>query len=149
MPGTVRDPLRTMKLPIIIPAMRRSWRALLGWGIVAGVVLVIVISANLNRLKLAIAFATAERRPELLSDARLQAPASAVKFVRRFGRGARERDLVSWLGTSKFQLDRPNGHARRLVRSLPCNEDIEIDWTADVRGRLSSATAKVSEAGCL
>ena len=111
--------------------------------------LLIVAAANLNTLGLSLAIVTSEQRPELLSDARWQTPASAVKFSRRFGRGARERDLLSWLGTSNFQIDRPNGHARRLVKSLPCNEDIEVGWTADGQGRLGSATAEVSEAGCL
>ena len=143
------DPLRTLKLPIIITAMKRSWRGLLGWGIAGGVVLLIVILANWNTLGLMLEFATAERRPELLSDAQWRAPASAMKFEQRFGHSAQERDLVSWLRTSNFQIDQPHGHARRLVKSLPCNEDIEVNWTADGQGRLGAATAEVSEAGCL
>jgi len=134
---------------IIIPAMK-SWRS--PWlvsGIAGGVVLLIVAAANLNTLGLSLAIVTAEHRPDLLSDARWKTPATAVRFARRFGAGAQEADLVSWLRANKFQIDRPKGHARRLVKSLPCNEDVEVDWNADEQGRLGSATAVVSEAGCL
>lgn len=111
-------------------------------------VLLIVLLANWNTLGLMFAFATAERRPELLSDAQWRAPASAKKFQQRFGH-AQEPDLLSWLRTTSFQIDQPHGHARRLVKSLPCNEDIEVNWTVDGQGRLGAATVEVSEAGCL
>ena len=143
------DPLPTLKVSIIISAMK-SWRS--PWlvsGIVGGAVLLIVAIANLNTLGLSFAFVTAEQRPELLADARWKAPATAVRFARRFGAGSREADLVSWLGANKFQIDRTRGHARRLIKSLPCNEDVEVDWNADGQGRLGSATAEVSEAGCI
>jgi hypothetical protein len=130
--------------------MKLSWRnPLVVSSVAGGVVLLIVAMANLSTLRLSLAAVTAEHRPDLLVDAQWKAPATAVRFARRFGPGAREGDLVSWLSANNFQIDLPSGRARRLVKSLPCNEDIEVRWNANGQGLIGSATAEVSEAGCL
>jgi hypothetical protein len=119
-------------------------------GATAGaVVLLLAALANWRTVVSLLAFGMAERRPELLADARWHVPSSAVNFDKRFGHGAGEGALISWLRANRFQIDRSDGRAQRLVSSLPCNERIYVNWSTDQTGRIREATAAVEEAGCL
>lgn len=107
-----------------------------------------VIVLNLNHLAFASAVLIAERRPALLSDAQWNEPASARKFSTRFHSGTNERELLAWLESNKFTTEPAAGHATRLISSLPCNEFVDVTWRASGHV-ISSAEARVSEAGCL
>ena len=129
-------------------AMSRSRRK---WVIVAALagLLVVVAALNFQSIMLAIAFATADGRPALLSDAGWGKPGSARKFADRFAPGVAESDLLEWLDANRFAIDRPDQSADRRISSLPCNEDVRVRWSADTTGKLRTASAEVSEAGCL
>ena len=97
-------------------------------------------------LALALAMASPETRPALLSDAKWNNPSSA--FRDRFGAGTPEDELLNWLSANRFEVDRLQHTAVRHVRSLPCNERIEITCEAK-SGAIRDSTAVVFEAGCL
>ena len=128
--------------------MSRSRRK---WVIVAALagLLVVVTALNFQSIMLAIAFSTAEGRPALLSDAGWGKPTTARKFAHRFAPGAAESDLLEWLDANRFAIDHANRSADRRISSLPCNEDVRVTWSADAAGKLKTADAEVSEAGCL
>jgi hypothetical protein len=88
-------------------------------------------------------------RPSLLADAHWDAPASAQRFLSRFPPSANEGELIAWLESNNFMVDRNAGRASRLVHSLPCNERIEITWSKLSDNVIGRAEARVSEAGCL
>jgi hypothetical protein len=129
-------------------AMSRSQRK---WAIVAGLagLLIVVAALNFQSIMFAIAFATAKGRPALLSDAGWGKPTSARKFATRFAPGVAESDLLEWLNANRFAIDHAKSSADRRISSLPCNEDVRVTWAADATGRLKTASAEVSEAGCL
>jgi hypothetical protein len=122
---------------------RRTWLAL------AAGALVLIVLVNLETVGLSAAIVMAERRPALLRDARWNDPMSAQKFRSRFGRGAPEADLVTWLQSNGFSVDRPHGQAIRTIESLPCNEVARIKWVRRANGTIDGASAILSEAGCL
>ena len=120
------------------------------WAIAAAAaVLISLIVLNWELAFLASAFATAEKRPSLLSDAKWGEPASARKFRRVFAPGTPETGLITWLSANKFVLDRPAKRAFRKVGGLPCTENVSVTWTATPKGKLLKADASVTEAGCL
>jgi hypothetical protein len=90
---------------------------------------------------------TEEHRPALLADAHWDDAASARQFLTRFPRGSSEADLLRWLQSNQFGVNRTRGSAQRFVRSIPC-EEIAIAWTSSA-GRIKAARATVSDAGCL
>ena len=108
--------------------------------------LTLLAALTWNWLAFAVAFALSESRPSLLTAAEWGRP--AAEFQSRFREGAKEAELLGWLKVNGFQVDERGRRATRLVRSLPCNESIEVSWrTTDRLIRESSAV--VSEAGCL
>jgi hypothetical protein len=116
-------------------------------GIVA---LLIVVAFSWKTILWTVLVVGSERPPELLSDVKQwDDPAAAVKFERRFPPGAPERELLAWVSDNRFEIDGQARRATRRIGSVPCNEVIEVDWSADAGGRLRSATATMSEAGCL
>ncbi|MGV9006695.1 MAG: hypothetical protein ACOH1H_08175 [Brevundimonas sp.] len=119
--------------------------------IVASVALGLLVLAALNFEALAFGAAAlfGEKRPALLSDAGWQDPPSARHFANRFLPGSAESDLLKWLLDNRFDIDRTRMKAERTVAGFPCNEAIEIIWISDGTGRIHSAVATVSEAGCL
>src|SRR5262245_66550234 len=123
---------------------RRLWT----WVIATVVVIGAVAALNRQWLSFAAAVVLAERRPALLADAQWDQPASAHRFSVRFQSGTSERELLAWLSSNKFDVEPGAGHATRLIRSLPCNEFVDLRWraAADVIG---FAEARISEAGCL
>lgn len=123
----------------------RLWLAVVAASIAASAG---VIALNLDHLAFASAVLTAERRPALLADAQWNEPASARRFSMRFHSGTGERELLAWLESNKFTVEPGAGHATRLIRSLPCNEFLDVTWRASGHV-ISSAEARVSEAGCL
>ena len=68
--------------------------------IVTAVALGVLIILNLDMIKLASAAATAERRPALLNDAKLNKPLTAIKFKARFSDGSNESTLLEWLNAN-------------------------------------------------
>lgn len=121
------------------------------WTWLAGVALVIgtVVALNWQWFTFAVAVVLAERRPALLADAQWDEPASARRFSNRFRAGASEAELLEWLESNEFTVDRDTGQASRLIRGLPCNEAVEIRWSKTSGDVLASAEARVSEGGCL
>jgi len=91
------------------------------------------------------AVASSESRPELLRDADWGAPDPS--FQKRFSPGANETELLRWLSENGFELDGTSGASRR-IQGLPCNEIIDVSWTA-IDGTISESSAVVREAGCL
>ncbi len=123
--------------------LRRGWL----W---AGLILIVGFAAvNWERTALFFAMVLAERRPALLRDAAWNDPASAGAFNERFPPGTPEGLLIAWLEENNFTINRPMGHAGRLIQGFPCNESIQVDWTAAVAGKIDRAEVRVSEAGCL
>jgi hypothetical protein len=118
-------------------------------GASAAVVLLVVAVTNWQTVSLMLGIMTAERRPGLLADAQWRVPTSAAKFNRKFGHGGPQGDLISWLQANRFKVDAQRKRAERLVGSLPCNELIEVKWSANQAGLIEEATVAVSEAGCL
>jgi hypothetical protein len=116
------------------------------WFLFTAVALALLVALTWNRLGLAVAMASSESRPQLLSDAQWGKPASA--FQQRFGEGASEAGLLHWLAANHFEIDGQAQTAIRRVRSMPCNELIAVSWSA-TRGTISKSSAVVSEAGCL
>lgn len=125
--------------------MSRSWRITL----IACATLAALAYVERERLLFAVAVGTSETRPDLLADAKWNRPDSAAAFRQRFHAGVVERDLISWLRENRFVLDSSQRAANRRIESLPCNERITITWAADSDGKLTTADARVSEAGCL
>jgi hypothetical protein len=125
--------------------INRKW--ILAGTIVAVVGVAIVL--NWRMFALALAFSTSERRPALLADAQWNAPASAHDFLNRFRTGTEERELLGWLQSNEFKVDRSSGRAERVVRSLPCNEHIEVIWSKALDHTIDKAEVRLSEAGCL
>lgn len=119
------------------------------WLAAFALVVVTVVALNWQWFTFAVAVAFAERRPALLADAQWGEPASAHRFSNRFGVGASEAELLEWLESNEFTVDRETGQASRLIRGLPCNEAVEIRWTKTSGDVLAGAEARVSEAGCL
>jgi hypothetical protein len=124
--------------------MRLRW---IGIGVVLMLAALVVL--NWQSLVLTAAILTAERRPALLSDAEEGIPGSARKFAAQFKRGTSEASLLDWLNENRFTIDRAADRANRLVKSLPCNEALEIQWSRTPAGVIESASAQVHEAGCL
>jgi hypothetical protein len=125
--------------------LRRRW----SWAAIIAVLAAIVVALNWNWLMLTGAIATAERRPALLSDAEWNKPDTAHAFKNRFPLGTSESQLVSWLESNNFEVKRAAGKAKRLVRSLPCNEFIQVTWTTSPANEIANVEVRVSEAGCL
>ena len=104
---------------------------------------------NFDRILPAVAISASEQRPELLSDARWNRPASAARFEERFQRGAPLHGLIAWLEENAFTIDAEAGRASKRIEGLPCNETVIVTWEADAPGRIVNADALISEAGCL
>jgi hypothetical protein len=118
------------------------------WTWLAAIVAVIatIVALNWQWFTFAAAVVLAERPPALLAVAQWNQPAR--RFSEQFHASTDERELLAWLESNKFTVERGAGHATRLIRSLPCNEFVDVRWRA-VSGTISSAEARVSEAGCL
>ena len=119
------------------------------WVFAIVVALAGIVALNWHSFLLMTAIAISERRPALLSDADWNAPASAHAFKERFPPGTPEAQLLEWLESNNFAIDWSAGQAERLVRSLPCNEYIQITWTRSPPDKLGDVEARVTEAGCL
>lgn len=117
--------------------------------LVGALALGLLVALNWQGVMLAFAITTGETRPSLLADAEWNKPQSAVGFNRRFRAGSQESDLLAWLQNNGFATDRDNRSASRTVKSLPCNETVEVTWRAASSGALNGAQATVKEAGCL
>lgn len=126
------------------PANKQTVWAGLGLAVAA-----IIVFANWQRTLFATAVFAGERRPALLKDAQWGQPTSDLSFRARFRRGIPERELTTWLSANKFQVDPTNHEAARTISSLPCDEDVKVVWQSDRVGRIETANAEVSEAGCL
>lgn len=113
------------------------------------VALSVVAAFNWERLAVVVAILASERRPELLADANWKNPASARKFSSRFADGVHEDELIAWLEANKFTIDRPAGRANRIMKSLPCNEVINVTWLRQPDRTIAGAQAEIFEAGCL
>jgi len=113
------------------------------------ILLLVLVLANWQTTMFAVAALTAESVPALLDDAQWDKPESAHKFMSRFNPGSPESALVSWLHAKDFTVDEADGTAFREISGLPCLLHIQVKWTRTSLGTLGSATATVSEAGCL
>jgi hypothetical protein len=116
--------------------------------LIGATAVVSVVILNWQWISLSAAAVLAERRPALLRDARWGDASSARQFQERFRPGVPERELTTWLTVHGFAVG-PPGHASKLIRSVPCNEDVNIAWGSGPTGQLYRATAQVAEAGCL
>lgn len=92
-----------------------------------------------------VAFTLAEKRPALLTEARWGTPALA--FKQRFSEGTPETELLLWLDDNNF-LDARKGRANKTIHGFPCQEQVEVLWSA-ADGIIEESSAIVSEAGCL
>ncbi|MDB5694085.1 MAG: hypothetical protein JWO81_3148 [Alphaproteobacteria bacterium] len=120
------------------------------WVVAALVGCALMVAAlNFQSILLAGGIAAADRRPSLLSDAEWGKATSARKFGRRFAAGASEADLLAWLAANRFTVDRVSKSADRRIGGLPCAEHVQVTWSKDASGKLASASAQVSEGGCL
>lgn len=125
-----------MRIPLAFPTK---------WLLLAALGALLVAGFLWQNLFFASAVASSESRPALLRDAKWGTPVSS--FRQRFGNGTPEDDLVRWLSENDIELDGTNRASRR-VRSLPCNELIEISWAA-TDGVIRESNAVVREAGCV
>lgn len=91
----------------------------------------------------------ADRRPALLNDARWDDPSSALEFSNRFPLGTDASELEVWLIANEFRINPEDGRATRIITSLPCNEEIEVEWISDANRHLLRADVTIREAGCL
>lgn len=98
-----------------------------------------------QNLMFASAVGSSESRPALLRDAEWGTPVPS--FRERFNDGTSVAQLLNWLSESGFTLDGTNAASRR-IRGMPCNELVEVSWTA-VDGVIRESSAVVREAGCL
>jgi hypothetical protein len=114
-----------------------------------GAALLLAIIFLADRVSLASAAVSSERRPALLADARWNDPNSAQALYRRFPVGAPSGELVYWLRKNGFTIDLSGKHAQRRIQGLPCNELVKVSWREDQQARLAQLEATVSEAGCL
>ncbi|HVY83490.1 MAG TPA: hypothetical protein VG943_00025 [Caulobacterales bacterium] len=121
---------------------RRFWT----WLAAIVAVIVTIVALNWQWFALSAAFVLAERRPALLANAQWDQPAR--KFSEHFHAGTGERELLAWLESNKFTVERGARHATRLISSLPCNEFVDVRWQASGE-TINAAEARVSEAGCL
>lgn len=128
--------------------MKRTHRRWI-WLAVAAMALSAFVALNWQTLTLSAAFFLAERRPALLVDAEWNEPASARKFLNRFPPGTNESELLEWLNSNKFDIDRNAGQADRLISGLPCNEIVKIKWSRKPNNTIDDVDVRVSEAGCL
>lgn len=117
----------------------------------ANLLLVVAFAALLiaglfwQNLMFAGAVGSSESRPTLLRDAEWGTPAPS--FRERFSDGTNVADLLKWLSESGFTLDGNNAASLR-IRGMPCNESVEVSWTAE-DGIIRESSAVVREAGCL
>ena len=116
------------------------------WAIVAAILALIVVVAafNFQSIAVALAVATAEKRPTLLNDAQWDKPLSARKFHEQFAPGTSERELLAWLETNRFRVDRTNKSADRSDKGVPCNERVNVTQQTSAKGQLSDARAEVA-----
>lgn len=124
--------------------LKSKW---LGTGFTCVVALGVGLALSWTRLGLDLGFIPAEPRPQLLSDAAWGQPSTARAFASRFGNGNSEVELLQWLVANHFHIDRTQRLAVRMLRSLPCSEDIEITWSA-TGGTIHQSRAVIYEAGC-
>jgi hypothetical protein len=117
--------------------------------LVALLSITVIVLFNWQSISFAIALLFVDHRPSLLADARWSNPASAHAFNSRFKRGTSSVELIAWLRANEFRVDVDKGFAERTVKSLPCNEGLAVSWQADQAHRLISASATVTEQGCL
>jgi hypothetical protein len=114
--------------------------------VLALAVAALLVALNWNGSAFSAAGAGPERRPALLSDAEWGQPAPA--FGTRFAPGTSEAELLRWLDDNRFEIHEAARRAYLRLPSLPCNERIDVSWTAS-NGALGESSAIVSEAGCL
>ena len=98
-----------------------------------------------QKLFFASAVASSESRPALLLGADWEVP--VPEFRKRFAVGTSEAELLRWLSENGFEQDGSN-RANRRIRGFPCNEMIEVSWSAS-NGVIRESSAVVHEAGCL
>jgi hypothetical protein len=119
-----------------------SRKKLLLLAAIAAVFLVTVFGQNLI---FASAVASSESRPALLREADWGVPAPS--FQKRFIAGTSEAELLRWLSENGFELNGAHSASRR-ISGLPCNEMVEVSWSAS-NGVIRESSAVVNEAGCL
>lgn len=129
-----------------VSRIRQRWVV---WLATTVVILGAVVALNWQGIALGVAVHFAERRPALLADAEWNQPVTARSFLSRFQPGTSEAELLEWLNSNDFSVDRDSGRADRLIRSLPCNERVEVRWSSAPGDAIASAEARISEAGCL
>ncbi|MBS7671440.1 hypothetical protein [Croceicoccus gelatinilyticus] len=115
------------------------------WFVLGAIALALLIAMTWQNIMLGIGFALADKRPALLGDARWDTPVLA--FQQRFDEGTPEADLLRWLDDNKFE-DVHRGGASRTIHGLPCQERVEVRWSA-IDGVIIESSAVVSEEGCL
>jgi len=115
------------------------------WLLLAALASLLLAGFFWQNLIFASAVATSEYRPALLRDAVWGEPVSS--FRERFNSGTPEAELLLWLAETGFKIA-SNGSAYRRLRGLPCNELVEVSWTA-VDGEIRDSSAVVLKAGCL
>ena len=113
--------------------------------LLAAIVAVFIVAVFGQNLIFASAVASSESRPALLHEADWGAPASS--FQKRFTAGTPEAELLRWLSKNGFELNGANSASRRM-RGLPCNEMVEVSWSAS-NGVIRDSSAVVHGAGCL
>lgn len=118
------------------------------WTCAALLLAVGLLTASWRPLLFSSAVATSDRRPSLLADAEWGKSNEARAFGRRFHAGVLEADLLTWLETNGFRVDRVDRSGQRRLEGVPCAEDINVIWSTEDQ-RISRADAVVSEGGCL
>jgi hypothetical protein len=125
-----------------------NWRKLGIGGAIAVAALGLLTAITWPAVPFAAAVLLAEKRPALLADIRFNQPDSDKAFRARFHPGMPEAELLAWLETNRFSIDRANRKATRHIDGLPCSEVAEIRWS--VQGpALAEARAAVADRGCL
>ena len=125
--------------------MSRGWRIAL----IACACLAALAYFNREGLLFALTVGSSDTRPDLLTGAKWNRADSATAFRRRFHSGIAEKELIGWLRDNRFTLDTASREATRRIESLPCNERIVVAWSVEQTGKLASANAIITEAGCL
>ncbi len=111
--------------------------------------LLIFVAVNYEGVMLGIAMLDNEDEPVFLEDARWDDPDSAQIIKSTFPVGTDERILIRALRTEKFDIDLPAREAERVLKNLPCNVTLTVNWAADENGKLESVAGLAKNPVCL
>jgi hypothetical protein len=116
---------------------------------VLGASLILVSLTGCDEAKLTTAAVADSQRPDFMADIEWRKPDSDKLIKAKFKRGTAEDELLVALKAEDFNISAEAKRAERRLESLPCNEELTVEWTVDDSSRLLTVDGTASEAGCL